>query len=679
MKKSLLFAGMLFATSSIAQNYVTSSSTGTEEAYDIATAGTDVLSVPAIDVLSTWRTIPFSFDFYGAPVTGYFVSDNGYITFDMGASISDPNNVALPNPSGPNNAIYAFWDALDVISGSGTADRVKTFTYGTAPNRVHVIQWYSVTPTGASTFLYSAIRLYECGDFDVVLNYGNATGMSGTIGCENATGTAGTQVSGSPSMSYPSLSIDQSDDKVYHFHWDQIGYDLSVTSVSPSNMAVVGNNTITGTIKNNGANSITSFDLNYSIDGGAAQTVTINAVIPPYGGSFNFSHGTPWNVTTGGTTHNLCVWADNINGTNSDDRSCNDEKCNSVFTSTGNSGVRTVLVEEFTGAWCGYCPDGALILDDILASYPNDAVGVSIHDGDGMTFNDGIRSGFSVTAYPTGMVDRKVFAGESKEPHSRSNWKPNTISQIGSYTPANVSMSHTYNPANREIVITVTGDFVDYANGDMRFVAMVVEDDVTGTGSAYDQVNYYNTTTGHPYEGAGNPIVGFVHNHVLRALPGGAFGNAGVVPSTVSPSSQYSESFTYTLPASFDEENIYLIGFMAYYSGSVGQREVIDAAQQPLAFNGTGLDEMAVVNNLTIYPNPGNGIVNIDFELQNAVDGRVAIFDVYGNLVDQIAEQDFTAGNQHFTYNTAKLAEGIYFVSVITDGKTYTQRLSIVR
>ena len=37
--------------------------------------------------------------------------------------------------------------------------------------------------------------------------------------------------------------------------------------------------------------------------------------------------------------------------------------------------VQKVVIEEFTGAWCGYCPDGARILDDILTTQSN-AIGV---------------------------------------------------------------------------------------------------------------------------------------------------------------------------------------------------------------------------------------------------------------------------------------------------------------
>ena len=57
--------------------------------------------------------------------------------------------------------------------------------------------------------------------------------------------------------------------------------------------------------------------------------------------------------------------------------------------------------------------------------------------------------------------------------------------------------------------------------GEARLVIWAVEAEVTGP----DQVNYYNTTAGHPYEGAGDPIVGFVYENVMRgSLTSGAQG-----------------------------------------------------------------------------------------------------------------------------------------------------------
>lgn len=676
MKKiSTLLLLMLFSSAGIyAQNYGSNQTTGTSEPYAYNNNGSAQLTVPSNDVLSSWQTIPFTWSFYGVQQSGYYISDNGYITFDQGASVSDPANGSIPDVGGPNNAIYAFWDDIDIVSGSGSTDEVVTFDYGSAPNRTHVIQWYSVTPQGGSGFLYVAIRLHECGDFDIIHNFGNATGMSATVGCENDAGSAGTMVEG-PSFDYPSLGSAGDDDVVYTFYWDGIDYDLATVSDFGTNIGL-GSNNVTGTVTNNGATAVTSFDLHYTVNGGATQTQAVTANIPANGGTYAFTHATPWVVANGGENLQLCVWADNING-NADQRTCNDQDCRDLFSNNGVSASDVnVVIEEFTGAWCGWCPDGEVVLSDLESQYPNDVIIISVHDGDDMEYNEGIRSAFGVSAYPNAMVDRTVFDGEPDEPHSRGDWEANTVTSMARYTPVEVSITHTYNSATRQIDATVTADFVDFAAGDMRLVFAVTEDNVTGTGSGYDQVNYLNSTSGHPYENAGDPIVGYSHPHVLRANPAGAFGNSGVIPSPVSPGSTYSESFTYTLPASYDENEISVVGFVAYYSTNVGERAIMNGDEKHLS-EAVGVAENLLVGSMDMYPNPADNQLTVDVSFNEPTSADLVIYDAFGKEVQKLKTGTYAAGSHIINTDISGLAAGVYYVTIRTAEHSYTQKLVV--
>ena len=680
MKKfTLLFLMAVLALCGYSQSYVIGNSTGTQNSdYDYTTSGSNVLTITSQDILSSWQSLPFSFNFFGSAVTGYYVSDNGYITFDQSATTSDPNNTSIPAAGGPNNAIYAFWDDVNVVSGSGSADRVTTWTYGNSPSRVHVIQWFSVTPVSGTGFVYATIRLYECGDFDIINGYGNAAGMTGTVGAENATGSMGVQVSGSPNLSYPSVGAAPDDDIVYTFYNTGINYDLAVSTVDLNNFVTVGNNDVTGTIVNNGNTAITSFDLNYTINGGSAVTSTITANIPANGGTYNFTHPQQWNVAAGGQSYTLCVYADNLNGGNNDQRTCNDQVCKDLFSNNGTSGTHTVFLEEFTGAWCGWCPDGAVVQEAMVTDYPGQIIAVSVHDNDAMAFNDGIRSGFNVSAYPNGMIDRKVFPGEPDEPHSRGSWESNAVSQFGSYTPVDLTVSgQSFDAATRVLTCEVTASFVDYAAGDIRIGLMVVEDHVTGTGSGYNQVNYLNTTSGHPYFGAGDPIVGYDHRSVLRALPGGAYGVQGTIPAQVNPNNDYTESFTYTVPAGYDETEISLIGFVGYYSTTIGERYLLDADEVDLAI--TSVEDPLAGSYLKVYPNPASNQAMLKASFSSNVQGTVQLMNSYGQVVATVQEGNFHAGDNMIQIDLSEYANGIYFVKVDTDKGALTQKVIVSR
>ena len=584
LRTSLLLFTLVLAICqpTLAQTYAYEESVGTSDPFDYTTTGTTVLSIPSEDVLSSAQTLPFSWSFYGVAKSTYYVSDNGYITFDSTPASSDPNNTAVPNAGGPNDAIYAFWDDLGIVSGSGSADKVETWTYCEAPRRVHVIQWYSVTPISGSGFIYAAIRLYECGDFDIVLNYGNATGLTGTIGCENSVGSVGTQVTGSPTIPYPFTGSGPADDVVYTFYWGGIQYDMAMTSLDFGEVVSLGDQTVSGTVTNQGSVVVTGFDLVYQVDNEPPQVDTLSGLfIDAFGGTYDFTHSTLWSVVSGGSTHNVRVWAENINVSHADQRTCNDALTASVLAANDTWGFKRVMLEVFTGAWCGWCPDGAVVRDQILADYGPRVMAVDIHDTDGMEFAEGIRSEFGVSSYPNGMVDRTVFDGEADEPHSRGEWPTNVETQLSAYTPLNVGVTSSYNSNTRQVQVTLEAEFTDYANGDLRFVCMVIEDTVVGSGSGYDQTNYFDTTPGHPYEGAGDPIVGFNHRYVLRDISS-ALGNPSVISTPVEPGETATESFSFTLPAGVDENDVSVVGFVARYGVSVGEKAILNVQKAPL-------------------------------------------------------------------------------------------------
>jgi hypothetical protein len=49
-----------------------------------------------------------------------------------------------------------------------------------------------------------------------------------------------------------------------------------------------------------------------------------------------------------------------------------------------SSFTKKVLLEEFTGAWCDWCVDGHLRVEQMMAATPNRIIPVMVHSGDGM-------------------------------------------------------------------------------------------------------------------------------------------------------------------------------------------------------------------------------------------------------------------------------------------------------
>ncbi len=77
----------------------------------------------------------------------------------------------------------------------------------------------------------------------------------------------------------------------------------------------------------------------------------------------------------------------------------------------------------------------------------------------------------------------------------------------------------------------------------------------------------------------------------------------------------------------------------------------------------SGIDELSAIETMTIYPNPTEGDLNIEFNVDNAQDAKIVIQDVYGKTIEQQLIHA-AQGNNLVLMDTNKFAAGVYFVNV---------------
>ncbi|MFO0724902.1 MAG: CARDB domain-containing protein [Myxococcota bacterium] len=143
--------------------------------------------VGSLDDNSVAITLPFTFNFVGTNFTQINASTNGYITFGS-ESATSYSNVSIGTRGNPDQMIAPWWDDLEANSAAS----VRSGTYGSAPNRVFVVEVGPVHRLGNSgSDITWQVYLYETsGRFDFQVDGALASGSgSGTVGYEGPLGT----------------------------------------------------------------------------------------------------------------------------------------------------------------------------------------------------------------------------------------------------------------------------------------------------------------------------------------------------------------------------------------------------------------------------------------------------------------------------------------------------------
>ena len=81
-----------------------------------------------------------------------------------------------------------------------------------------------------------------------------------------------------------------------------------------------------------------------------------------------------------------------------------------------------------------------------------------------------------------------------------------------------------------------------------------------------------------------------------------------------------------------------------------------------------GLDEFVGLTMGRLYPNPTNGMVNMEINLVQSHDVTVQLMDMNGRLVDVLFQGQLSQGSQSLQFHIGNQIEGMYFVR-ITDGQ----------
>lgn len=336
---------------------------------------------------------------------------------------------------------------------------------------------------------------------------------------------------------------------------------------------------------------------------------------------------------------------------------------------------RKVVMEEGTGTWCPWCPRGAVTMEELTEKYPDNFIGIAVHNADIMT-NQDYDTSSDFGGYPQCHIDR-VLRNQTINQRAGDSY---VQSRLNADNVSPVAFSHTtsYFPYTRQLIVTSTVEPATPLSGFYTHSLIITEDGVTGTTEAYDQANNYAFNQNGPmggYEDLGNPVPAaeMVYDHVARDVVGGYIGNSASLTRNLEVGETYSFTHIYTVPEEYNIENLNVVTLFI----DAEENHILNAESSRIAEGMvSSTKDVASFQKLALYPNPSSGEAFIEMELTEAADIDITIQNTNGQVITQ---ERLTKRNGYTRHRlaTENCIPGIYLVGISIQGQTTTKKLII--
>ncbi len=233
-------------------------------------------------------------------------------------------------------------------------------------------------------------------------------------------------------------------------------------------------------------------------------------------------------------------------------------RTDTTATDTGRISFRKVLVEEFTGAQCTNCPIGHRKLAELAGVFGDSVVIVSIHAGDfarpdsrkgyptdfRTAAGEELNSRFRVSLYPAAVINRTKIDGSSFVVGVQ-NWGTALNTQLRTSTPIAITTHARCDTVQNQLTLNITLELLEDVPYPLNIGYYIVEDSVVA-----------------PQLDNGTYIQNYVHRHVLRDAPLGAYGEA-LISSTAQAGTKFERTYRYNLQqAAWDRNRLEVVVFL---------------------------------------------------------------------------------------------------------------------
>lgn len=228
--------------------------------------------------------------------------------------------------------------------------------------------------------------------------------------------------------------------------------------------------------------------------------------------------------------------------------------------------INKILLEEFTGHKCGYCPRAHEKIEQLKITY-GDAViiPVAFHVGfyalpsfSGDAFLDDYRTvtGDQLDSYfnfsegfglPSGMINRNPLEGDTDVSLYHEDWANAVVERLAEPVKALMTLECEYTAETRKLHVHTSVQFLETIENDIELVLYVVENNIVGWQKDYDH---------DPVD-----IENYTHKHVFRDVINTTWGE-NIVTGEAIQGKVFNRMHDYTLNEEWLAENCEVIAYI---------------------------------------------------------------------------------------------------------------------
>lgn len=356
-------------------------------------------------------------------------------------------------------------------------------------------------------------------------------------------------------------------------------------------------------VTNGGATAISSIDYTITTDGVASEEQHINIDAPiAFNNTGSVTISIPADDTPGQKAKTL-----NITKVNGHANANADRAANFTLYTLSRLINRNVVIEQFTGTGCGWCPRGHVGMEKMRNTFGDRFIGIAIHQysgqsQDAMYIASASYAKHGLTGAPSCRIDR----GEEADPYYGYDYDilDDFREEMAIPALAEISVQGTLNEEKTQV--EAKAKTTALFDGTYKLEFVLVADSLKGTGAGWNQTNYYSSAyasqTG--ITKASLPA-DLKYLYDLGSTFNPNFNDVAIASSYKSSKNQVADltltanteeqtTFTLTMPTyaklknAIKEDNLYVVALLVDAQG-----KIVNAAKQKV-----GLDDFAAIENV---------------------------------------------------------------------------------